>query len=220
MGRAYTLARERKENIGGAEMSLNLCECGGEVDIRFGGHGAKFYAECRECGKTVDLEAVDMPGAVQEWNNRKGKPTKNYIPEIAKMLGVEIGEEFEVLPKIAGPGYKSSRYRFSEQGLEFSNYIHCPSETGWSPTDTITGLLNGKISIIKLPFEPKYGDEFWEVYWLEASDIDVADTEWTGDSDDYLKKQCGNCFRTKNEAKAHQYEVYERLTGRKWGGRT
>ena len=41
MGRAYTLARERKENIGGAEMSLNLCECGGEVDIRFGGHGAK-----------------------------------------------------------------------------------------------------------------------------------------------------------------------------------
>jgi len=196
-------------------MSLNLCECGGEVDIRFGGHGANFYAECRECGKTVDLEAVDMPGAVQEWNNRKGKPTKNYIPEIAKMLGVEIGEEFEVLPKIAGPGYKSSRYRFSEQGLEFSNYIHCPSETGWSHTDTITGLLNGKISIIKLPFEPKDGEQYWHACWNEHN-LGSTISIWRDMVGQLSDKYCGNVFRTQNEAEAHKYEVYERLTGKKW----
>lgn len=200
-------------------MSLNLCECGGEVDIRFGGHDANFYAECRECGKTVDLEAVDMPGAVQEWNNRKGKPTKNYIPKIAKMLGVEIGEEFEVLPKIAGPGYKSSRYRFSEYCLQYSNYIHYPSETGWSPTNTITGLLNGKISIIKIPFEPKDGEQYWYVCWNEHG-IGATVSIWRNMVSHYADKYCGNVFRTQTEAEEHKYEVYERLTGRKWGGRT
>ena len=29
---------------------------------------------------------------------------------------------------------------------------------------------------------------------------------------------CGNVFRTEKEAEAHKYEIYEKLTGKKWGG--
>ncbi len=143
----------------------------------------------------------------------------NLIPEIAEKLGVELGEEFEVLPKIAGPGYKSSRYRFSEQGLEFSNYIHCPSETGWSPTDTITGLLNGKISIIKLPFEPKYGDEYWTVFWscgCRSRELEPVKFSWLFDYDDMLRKKLGIVYRTKAEVEKNMDSDYERITGHKW----
>ena len=140
----------------------------------------------------------------------------NLISEIAEKLGVELGEEFEVLPKTAAPGYKSSRYRFSEQGLEFSNYIHCPSETGWSPTDTITGLLNGKISIIKLPYKPKKDDLYFCVKW-DGDTLYTDDYVWDGRSYvDYLMMYSGNVFRTKSEAERAKYAVYERLTGKKW----
>ena len=141
--------------------------------------------------------------------------TMNMIPKIAEMLGVEIGEEFEVLPENAGPGYKSSRYRFSESRLEYSNYIHYPSETGWSPTDTITGLLNGKISIVKLPFEPKPEEKYYTVRFY-ANELVICDREFRFEMTPLADKYCGNCFRTEAEAEAHKFEVYERLTGRKW----
>lgn len=138
----------------------------------------------------------------------------NLIPEIAKMLGVGVGEEFEVLPRTAATGYKSSRYRFSEQGLEFSNYIHHPSETGWSPTDTITGLLNGKISIVKLPFKPKEHERYWYVY---VGDDEIGNTRFSeANTNDLMRVYCGNCFRSEAEAEKHKYEIYEKLTGKKW----
>ena len=33
---------------------------------------------------------------------------------------------------------------------------------------------------------------------------------------DYCYKACGNCFRTEAEAEKHKYEIYEKLTGKKW----
>ena len=140
---------------------------------------------------------------------------KNLIPKIAELLGVEIGEEFEVMPECAGPNYKSSRYRFSEHGLEYSNYIHYPSETGWSPTDTITGLLNGRIRIIKLPFEPKEEEHYWCVCW-NSYEIGSTYCVWLGSVGNYMDKYCNNVFRNQDEAEAHKFEIYEKLTGKKW----
>ena len=33
---------------------------------------------------------------------------------------------------------------------------------------------------------------------------------------EYMCKYCGNCFRTEVEAEWHKYEIYEKLTGKKW----
>lgn len=127
---------------------------------------------------------------------------KNLMPLICEMLGLEIREEFKVENDVC-------LHRFTENGLE---YKVCGV---WNACARLNLILNGTEKIIKLPFEPKRGEAFWEVYWEEDSDIDVTENEWTGNSDDYLKKQCGNCFRTKAEAKAHKHEIYEKLTGKK-----
>lgn len=76
----------------------------------------------------------------------------NLIPEIAKMLGVEVGEEFKVENDVC-------LHRFTENGLE---YNVCGV---WSACARLNRILNGTDKIIKLPFEPKYGEKYWTVYW-------------------------------------------------------
>ena len=39
---------------------------------------------------------------------------------------------------------------------------------------------------------------------------------WVDWTTDYMCKYCGNCFRTEAEAEKHKYEIYEKLTGKKW----
>ena len=79
---------------------------------------------------------------------------KNLIPEIAKMLGVELGEEFKV------KGYDELTYRFTNDGLELTH------DSGIelakiSANVAFVDLVNGKDEIIKLPWKPK---EDTEVY--------------------------------------------------------
>ena len=186
---------------------MNFCECGGEVDIRYGGHGAKFYAECRECGKTVYLKAANRSGAIQEWNNRNEEKTMNLIPKICEMLGVEIGEEF----KLHWNGVEQTGiFRFTNYRLE-SKFR---DEEDWDECSVLTELLNGGITIIKLPFEPKEGEKYWYVY---VGDNELGHTTFTeANTNDLMRVYCGNCFRTEAEAQAHKQEIYEKLTGRKW----
>ena len=133
----------------------------------------------------------------------------NLIPKLAEMLGVEIGEHFKVTGEVDVGGY----YYFTNNDLS----LHVPNvRPDYAQYRTLADLVMGDKKIIKLPFEPKEGDCYWEVYWNGCYEVEVGETEWTGDSDDYFKKFCGNCFRTKSEAETHKYEIYEKLTGKKW----
>lgn len=65
----------------------------------------------------------------------------NYMPEVAKMLGVEIGEIFttEAMDDIW--------HEFREKGLYYyDNY----DEMWWEDNDYIIKLLNGEDKIVKL----------------------------------------------------------------------
>ena len=126
----------------------------------------------------------------------------NLIPKIAEMLGVEIGEEFKVENDIC-------LHRFTENGLE---YNVCGA---WSACARLNLILNGTEKIIKLSFEPKEGESYWYVYW-GTEYIRVADIPFEDEDMHYHHKYCGNCFRTKEEAEKHKYEIYEKLTGRNW----
>ena len=124
----------------------------------------------------------------------------NLIPMIAKELGVEIGEEFKVENDVC-------LHRFTENGLE---YKVCGV---WSACARLNLILNGTEKIIKLPFEPKEGEKYFVISIVDKS---VYPRLWDGHTTDYCYKACGNCFRTKTEAEKHKYEIYEKLTGRKW----
>ena len=138
----------------------------------------------------------------------------NLIPMIAKELGVEIEEEFKL--KQTNGDIKSAKYRFRNIGDQiiyestdfYGDWTMCSAEE-------VGLLVLGKHEIVKLPFEPKDGEGYWYVYW-GAGYIRVMEIPFEDDDMHYHHKYCGNCFRTEKEAEAHKYEIYEKLTGRKW----
>lgn len=66
----------------------------------------------------------------------------NYMSEVAKILGVEIGEEFNI-----EGGSKDAKYKFSKDYL-----IMEITDVGWTRASFyLADLLNGKLKIVKLP---------------------------------------------------------------------
>jgi len=130
----------------------------------------------------------------------------NLIPKIAEMLNVEIGEEF----KIAGHGDK---YRFIK--TEFQYYDKDYNVWCCASALTFNELLTGNAEIKKFPFEPKIGDTYHTVrlYWNE---LVVVEREFRLELTPLADKYCGNFFKTHSEAEKHKFEIYEKLTGKKW----
>ena len=127
---------------------------------------------------------------------------------IAKELGVEIREEFK-LKDVKGCEaiIFDCLYRFTETDFQFYN------NGNWISTIVPTSLLKGIVEVEKLPFEPKKGEKYFVVSVVDKS---VWPYTWEETTTDYCFKACGNCFRTEVEAEKHKYEIYEKLTGRKW----
>lgn len=68
---------------------------------------------------------------------------KNHMEDIAKMLGLELDEEFKVTDDFW-------IYRLTKNGMQYYG------RTGWhSEAVVFLKLLSGKTEIIKLPRQPK-----------------------------------------------------------------
>lgn len=134
--------------------------------------------------------------------------SKNLVPIIAKELGVEIGEEFNVT------GYaKTIRFKFDETGLLWID--ECEKIWAYTDVSTFFRLIDGDVEIIKLPFEPKTGDE----YWTYSETWEVEDWVWTYDFLDLVYKRVGIVFRNKEEAINARPAKYKELTGKEWESR-
>ena len=108
------------------------------------------------------------------------------MPEIAKMLGVEVGEIFKMTDY-------NSLYRFTERGLEFKG------TAGWCLSERIEWLLTGRNEILKLPWQPKEGDN----YYHPASNFkDIYYAGWGNTIFDIALKEAGMIFKTKEECEA------------------
>lgn len=83
--------------------------------------------------------------------------SQNLIPEIAKMLGVDLGEEFKVR-SIFGGSPNNKIYHFGTKELF---YTHEKNQNKIKDEYTLTELINGDCEIVKLPWKPK---EDTEVY--------------------------------------------------------
>lgn len=83
--------------------------------------------------------------------------SKNLIPKIAQMLGVELGEEFEI------EGYKGLIYQFTDDELIVRSKND--TESVYSTANmTLVSLLRGKREIVKLPWKPKEGQTVYSFY--------------------------------------------------------
>lgn len=131
--------------------------------------------------------------------------SKNYMPEVAKMLGVEIGEEFDMIvgKALSGP------FRFTE--------FDVVDREGWSiPLDRFHKLLVGEHALQKRPWRPKYGNEYWTI----STDGSVFCSDFCKDNEnDLANLNMGNCFPTEEAAEAAVPEMLEKFEEIKKGVR-
>ena len=132
---------------------------------------------------------------------------RNYMPEVAKMLGVEIGEEFDILVNetemlVHGP------YKIIDN--EIVDYVGCKTKS------LLYGLLTGEYTLQKCPWRPKYDDEYWIVF----TNGNVGFRYFRKDNTVHLANlNMGNCFPSEEAAKTAVPEMLEKFEEIKKGVR-
>lgn len=119
---------------------------------------------------------------------------KNLIPQIAQMLGVEIGEEFKV------KGDDETTYIFTDDGLKLT-YDGGIGIVEISSDVAFVDLVNGKDEIIKLPWEPKVGETYYS-FCRFLGKWDIWQDEWTNHPFELALLDKGWIYRTRAEAEA------------------
>ena len=120
--------------------------------------------------------------------------SKNLIPQIAQMLGVEIGEDFKI------KGYIEPTYRFDADGLKASFDNFSKKEEGLANA-SLGSLLAGNLEIIKLPWKPKKGETYYTFELLNGKWI-VHLLWWIDSPNGYALLDKGWVYRTEAEAQA------------------
>lgn len=133
---------------------------------------------------------------------------RNYMPEVARMLGVEIGEEFEILLETGsaldvGPYKFTSKTILDRDGEEIDGFL-------------VIDLLNGIGTIQKSPWRPTEG----EPYWIVLPDGSVCSNYFYKDDANYLALlNIGNCFPSEEAAKTAVPEMLAKFEEIKKGVR-
>ena len=122
---------------------------------------------------------------------------KNYMADVAKLLGVELNEEFEVVIPDETE-HQPVRYQFN------SNQFGC-----WETEGRISGfhvhwnlllmILCGQAYIKKLPWQPKKGDEY---YYPGEGFNNICRALWGNSVFGFAYKEAGLIFKTYEECEA------------------
>lgn len=115
----------------------------------------------------------------------------NLIPEICKMLGVELGEEF----KIEGD---NRTYWFDLDGLHFGEYVAEDEDDAM-----LHDLLCGQVEIVKLPWKPKQDETFY-TFGIHATENKwvVVSVKWWDNVKNLALYKIGWIYRSQAEAEA------------------
>lgn len=125
----------------------------------------------------------------------------NYYKKIAEMLGVELNEEFSL--KNNDDEILSSNYKITaSDGLLFK------WGNNWGRSNRIIEIISGRLTIVKLPWKPKKGEEYW--HYSEAWDEGIP-CKWEGGWFDLLLWKEGCCFKTKKEADTKGKAIVEQI---------
>lgn len=123
--------------------------------------------------------------------------SKNLIPQIAQMLGVELGEEFKVVSKEGN----EQICNFTMAGL----FEHDNKESGSYNKELLAEIVCNNAEIAKLPWKPKVGEKYYSFGGRFIGDPSiwiVVDVIWDGLAYDIAMYDKGWVYRTQEEAKA------------------
>ena len=128
----------------------------------------------------------------------------NYYKQFAEMLGLELGEEFNLI--CTEEETDENTYKITEDGMYYQGIQH----DSWlcEPYKTLDLLLMGEVKVVPKPWKPKDGDAYWK--W--ATDVELAQFKrWNGASTDFACWKLGNCFKTSEEAQSKGKEIMEAI---------
>lgn len=129
---------------------------------------------------------------------------KNLMPEVAELLGVELGKRF-----VVKHGDHSFSARLTTRGLE----VDCDSIIHPNIYLILTDMLRGFCEIKRPSWEPEQG----ETYYFPGVFIkDVLSATWS--NDDLLGltlKKLKMVYKTKEEAEVNYAKDYKKLTGKR-----
>lgn len=120
----------------------------------------------------------------------------NHMREVAQMLGVEVGEIFQ----LDAPSLKNRVFRFVGNDLQVSVANDGNYNWGVALECRLLGLLRGYVSIIKLPWKPQINEKYYVPYiTCDEKEMYYSDT-WVGSDDDMKCYRMGLVCKTKEEA--------------------
>ena len=140
-------------------------------------HNGEFSIYCVDCRKQI--------------NYKEGGKSMNYMPEILKMLGIEIDEKFKI-------NFSCEKERLSHYFYKFdasNENCHLIRSDDTNYDEYLIQLLSGKYVIKKQPWKPELDD----CYYFVDAEGGLSGTDWRNHAYDYILYNTGNCFRTKEE---------------------
>ena len=114
----------------------------------------------------------------------------NYMSEVAKMLGVELGEEFNL-------NFYDYNYKLTNDGLMCTDF---PKNSTEEYDHLLCKILMGGYTIKRKPWKPKFDEKYYSI----GVDGTVENGTWLNDFLDYSLYKLGNCYRTPEEARANR----------------
>lgn len=132
---------------------------------------------------------------------------KNLIPQIAKMLGVELGEEFKI------DKYDGLIFKFVDNKLMTTRPDY-KGATWVTPYATFNELVGGEVGVIKLPWKPKEGESFY-TFTAAYGEWSVSLDMWAEEPCNYALLDKGWIYRTEKEAIAALPTVLKELSERR-----
>ena len=131
----------------------------------------------------------------------------NYYKQFAEMLGLELGQEFNIT-SADGERTSPSLYKIMEGGIFSRGAKDVDGFWGLEQSHVIASLLIGALKAVPKPWKPKYGDAYWK--W--ATNLELAQFKrWNDASTDFACWKLGNCFKTSEEAKTKGKEIMEQI---------
>ena len=128
---------------------------------------------------------------------------KNCMAAVAKLLGVELGEEFII--------ENADRKETVVLAMDGFHVIQPNNVMGPDHGKLLSKVLQGLYEVKKKPWVPKYKEYY---YSPSITQRRVMELLWLDDTRDYALKALGMVYKTKKEALEHFAEDYERLTGK------
>lgn len=124
---------------------------------------------------------------------------KNYMADVAKLLGIELDEEFMVTED-------DNIYKLTKDGLKYKS-----DDGNWYyVNDVFLNLLDGTLEIVKLPWQPKCDEKYYHPStYFQYADVDL----WNDCSLDFALKEADMAFRTKEECEAALPELRKKYLG-------